>query len=116
MAAEVDALKLNANVGGYKAGENVNGRFRENVFYVTGKGGYPAGGFTFTPQKYGQLGMKTIIGTVQMGTNAASVALLMVYDYTDKLLRVINPGTGTDIIAGTDMALYEFLIKVVGLS
>lgn len=51
-------------------GENINGKWREQVIDYTGPASYVMGGMPLAPQL---VGMKEILGIQQMGGNAASV-------------------------------------------
>lgn len=117
----IDILTFNGNVEGYKSGENVNGRLRENIFDVTLSAQYPANGYTLydatlTKPRYGQLGMKTIMGVEWIGENAAAVAAgsLLVYDTTLKAIRV---GTvAGEFAENTNVSTLTFRLKFIGAS
>lgn len=97
--------------------ENVSGRLLERVAEVTLSAGYPTGGYTFPTNlddRYGQIGIKHLIGITQIASNTAGLLFLPFWDRQAETLYILRQSTGLEVADNTDLHTSVFRIKFVG--
>ena len=109
----VDILTFSVN----KDAENVSGRLLERVAAVTFSSGYPTGGYTFPAalaEQYGQLGIRTLVGVVQIAVNTAAIHYFVFWDSQTGKLAVVNDLTGVEVPDNTDIDALTITVKLIG--
>ncbi len=80
-----------ATIARVQEGENVSGKWRQQVVDVTGDSSYPAGGYAIVP---GKVGFKRIHGAMLIGGNAEAARYQAHWDTTNGKLIIAYPSGG----------------------
>lgn len=103
------ALTLDRTIGNYH--DSSHGRLRK-IGKLTGPASYTAGGEALTAATLG-------LGTIELLTIVpfwdGSTLHLGVYDYANATLLIVNPTTGAEVGAGTDLSAFTGRFEAIGL-
>ena len=100
-----------------KDAENVSGRLLERVADVTLSSAYPHGGYTFPTNldnQYGQVGIKNLIGVVEIASNTAGLDFLAFWDREAEKLFILDQSTGLEATTNANLSTSVLRLKLIG--
>ena len=98
-----------------KAAENVAGKLLDQSYKVTLSNSYVTGGYTFpinANSRYGQIGIHTVEGVIQQGTNTAGIGYTAVWDKQAGKLAIFTGGS--QVSGNTDLSTIIVYLNLKG--
>lgn len=98
-----------------KAAENVSGKLLDQSIQVTLSNSYVTGGYTFPANinsRYGQVGIRSLEGVTQQGTNTAGIGYTAVWDKQAGKLAIFVAGAQVD--GNVDLSTIIVYLKLFG--